>query len=568
MAQLVVGLDMGSQSIKVVGLERAMRGFLPVFFDEEPVPQDQDADGKLLPYPNRARGALEALKARGRLKADLVVTGLPGDLATSRVISVPLTDTKKIAATLPFELEAAVPFDMDEVIWDSLSVPKKDGDGVDVLVGLARKDSVRQFLELLSSVGVEPRYVELEALSLDQLRVAFAPPEPDEPKEPVLTPGGTVIHSGPGSLPGAIAVVDMGASRTNVAVSVGEGVLAARTILRGGQDLTRALAREFGLSVPDAEKGKLKEAYLELPDAPSVYPEQQKISNCLKAALQPLVRELRQTIQGVVAQQRARVRKVYLLGGASRIPNLDRWLARELNITVVGLLAMDKALAPVLPPPGDGGRAEVVVPQASAALAYALSGLASTRVRRINFRQGDLAFRGDYEYVLARAPQLAAGFMALALLGAFNAYARHFVISRQEAAIIQKQRDTCKAILNQNIDGADRCLAIMREKITPNAGVASAIPEKAAVDAYIQVALHMPKDVTVKVESLDVTVDKVRLKGTTDSFEAVDKIVKALEGGECFKKVEKGPARQEGTKVGWSATVDLECPAAVVEVGG
>jgi general secretion pathway protein L len=565
MAQLVIGLDMGSQSVKVVGLERAMRGgFLPVFVDEERVPLDLDAEGKLLPYPERARKALAALRLRGRLKADFVVSGLPGELATGRVLTLPYKDPRKIAQTLPGELEDAVPFDMDEVIWDSLTIPKPDEKGVDVLVGLARKESVEQFLALLHAEGVEPRHVEFEALALDKLRQAFAQKDEEAPEGPKLTPGGTVIASGPGALPGAVAILDLGASRTNLAVSNGEDVVAARTILRGGQDLTRALAKEFGLSIDEAEKGKIKEAYLETADSPSMYPEQQRISNALKSALLPLVRELRQTFQGVVAQQRVRIRRLYLTGGGSRIPNLDRYLAQELNIEVKPLSAMDKALAAVLPPAGEGGRDAAVVPQVAAAMSYALSALASGRTKRIDFRKGDLAYRGDYEYVLARAPQLAAGFMALLLLGAFNAYARHFVISRQEAAVIQKQKDSCKTILGQQVDSADRCLAIIREKITPNAGSAAAIPTKSAVDVYIQVALHMPKDVTVKVESLDVTADKVRLKGSTDSFENVDKIVKALEGGECFKKVEKGPARQGTAGVDWSATVDIECPAAEV----
>src|SRR6185369_16158669 len=106
---------------------------------------------------------------------------------------------------------------------------------------------------------------------------------------------------------GAVAILDIGASRTNVAVSHGDDVVAARTILRGGQDLTRALAKEFGHPLDVAENGKIKEAFLETSDSPAIYPEQVRISDALKSALLPLVRELRQTFQGVVAQQRVRI---------------------------------------------------------------------------------------------------------------------------------------------------------------------------------------------------------------------------------------------------------------------
>jgi len=53
----------------------------------------------------------------------------------------------------------------------------------------------------------------------------------------------------------------------------------------------------------------------------------------------------------------------------------------------------------------------------------------------------------------------------------------------------------------------------------------------------------------------------VRIKGQTDSFESVDKIVEGLKGGSCFTNVERGPARQSGAKVGWSVNVDVDCAA-------
>lgn len=568
MAQLVIGLDVGASSIKVVGLERAIRGFLPVFFDEEPVGQDVDEEGKLLPYPDRARKALEALKARGRLKADIVATGLPGDLATTRLMSLPFSDPKKIAATLPFELEAAIPFDLEDVVfgWNPLpAMPDQEEEGIDVLVGLARKAQVSEFIELLKSVGAEPRMVELEALCLENLRVQLMP-DVEQSQPVVATPGGTTIQNGPGSLPSATAILDLGASRTTVSVSADGEVIGARTILRGGQDLTRALSREFTLPLDEAEKGKIKEAYLETPDARAVYPEQQRISHALKTALQPLIREVRQTFQGISARRRVRITRIILCGGASRIPNLDQHLARELNIHVTPMTAVDRALAPVVPP-AEGGQPPSM-PHAVNAMAYALSALAGTKVKHIDFRQGELSYRGDFEFIAARAPQLVAGLMCLALLGAFNAYARHFVISRSEAVVTARQRDLCKQILGQNVESAERCLAIMREKISPASTGTSAIPQRSAVDAYIQVAMHMPKGITVKVDQLEITSEKIRLKGKTDSFESVDKIVKALEAGECFKKVEKGPARQEADKISWSATVDLECPVATQEVPG
>lgn len=567
MAQTVVGLDMGNHSVKVVGLERAMRGFLPLYVDEEPIPPLKDAEGKDRPFEERAAQALAALKARGHLKGDIMCASLPGDLATCRTLALPLTDPKKIAATLPFELEAAVPFDLEDIVYDSMTTPRTDGEpGVEVLVGLAKKSSVETFLAVLKAAGVEPRHLELQPLTLNQLRAAFVPEDPVR-DEPAFTPGGTVITQGADAMPSALAIVDIGAAHTSLCVCLDKDVLAARTMLRGGQDLTRALAKEFDLPIEEAERGKLKEAYLDLPDAPAPYAEQQRTSACLKKALMPLVRELRQTFQGLTAARRVRIRRVFLVGGSSRIPNLDRWLSAELNVQVMRLTDMDRVLAPVLPAP-QGSTPDC--PQVAGATALALSALNGARGSRIDFRQGEFAHKGNYEFLIARAPQLAAGFMCVALLLAFNAYARQFVISRQEAQVTQTQRDLCRDILNRDADSADVCISLMKEKINPAATGAAVIPDRSALDGYMAAATNMPKEVPVKVESLDITPEKLRIKGRTDSFENVDKIVKALEGGKCFKRVEKGPARQEGEKVGWSVTVDLDCnaPKNPAAVGG
>lgn len=568
MAQRIVGLDIGAHSIKVVHLSGSLRGFTIEAYDEELVPTAvaeensgaADAEMDDDQYAG-VRQALAALRDRGALRGDLFVVGLPGNLATTRTVRLPFADSKRVEATLPFEVDAMVPFDLEDMVMTHQVLSGQIEGKTDVLVGLAKKQDVAVFLDLLHEAGVDPRHVELDALALDDLyRHLLA--ATDEAEQPTVTPGGTAIVRGGDMIGEAAAVVDIGASHTAICALVDDQVVAARTVQRGGADLTRALARVFALPLAEAEDGKLREAYLEVDGIEAPFPEQKRISDCLTAALQPIVREIRQSMQAVVAQRRVRVTRVWLCGGGARIPNLDRFLARALNVDVRRANQVGELLAPALPV--ERWQEGTDMGHAAKALAFALSGYSAHKSERLDFRRGELAYRGDFEFLEGRVTQMIAGVLVLALLLAFNGYASHFVLSRQEKKIALRQTEACETILGRSVQSAERCLRMMHEQIG-SGGNGAVVPERTVIDAYLEVARRTPKDVTLKVEELEISMDKVRLKGVTDSYESANKVVESLKNGECFRNVQQGKARQVKAGVSFNVNLDVQCGTALAQ---
>ena len=558
MAQKVLGIDIGTHSIKVVRLLASMRGFSVELFDEEVLPKLRDEDGEQLGFLSKAEAALRSLKERGSLSADIVVSGLPGDMSSTRLVRLPFGDAKRIEQTLPFEIEDQLPFSIDDVILTNTVLTGSVDVNTDVLVGMAKKDDVGNFLQMLKQVGVDPRYLELDALALDDLYLHVLAKSKPQDAAPLMTPGGTAIAMGPEAYEPATAIIDIGHQRTSMCIIAEDQVVAARLTLRGGADLTRALARTFSLSVDDAEKGKLREAYLEVPGAEAPYPEQKRISDSLKQALKPIIREIRQSIQAVVAGRRARVNHIYLCGGSAGISNLDRYLSHELNVKVELAKAVGETLAPALPV--DQWTDGQDMGRAAKALAYALSGFSAGKSDRLDFRQGEFAYRGDFEFLQGHISQLVAGLMVIAMLLGLNGYARYFDISRQKQKIVQYQNKVCKKILGQDVRSGERCLAMMNDQIS-SGSEGQGIPEISAIDPYLSVIRASPKDVNLKVREMEVSLDHVKIKGETDSFEDVDKIVAELQKGQCLTNVQRGPARKSGDKVGYSISVDVDCNA-------
>jgi general secretion pathway protein L len=562
MAQTIVGLDLGSHSVKVVRLE-PRRGDEHEIIDFDELPLLPGTPGELR---ERQEVALRELQARGKLDGAMFVTGLPGDAAATRTLRFPFSDARKIEQTLPFELEAEVPFDLDEIVvsWN-ISGETLDEEGnkqTEVLVAYARREAVEEHLDLLSTVGIDPRHVLFQPFSMDALYQGVFRDVHGEalvaPEGPVRTPGGTVIQLGDDGAEPALAIVDIGRRATTVTVLSEERVVSGTVILHGGDDATRALARELGLPLEEAERGKRKEAFIEVMGARAQFPQQTQISDILKRAYAPIARRLRQIFQADLSRAKARVVKVVLTGGGSRTLNLDRHLSELLNVRVARGDQVTQALGGALPI-GDSADA----PQVAVALSYALSGFYGPKARGVlDLRTGDFAWRGELDFLRERAISIGVWGAILLVVLMISGGAQAWVLGSEEGELRERQREACKTITGQEIDSPTRCLAIIQETIGTQ--TETGVPDWSAVDTYLELSKRVPKaDVLQrKITEVDINSERLRAKATTSDFDAVDKIVAALQTGKCFSEVEKGKARNTSGGVEFNVIVRLDCDKA------
>lgn len=107
---------------------------------------------------------LRALAAAHDLHWDAVVSALPAELVTHRILTLPFHDRKRLDRTVPFELESHLPFDLDDAVVD-YQLLGTDGEAAVVLAALAPKAAVRDHLAALAAAGVDPRAVDLASLA-------------------------------------------------------------------------------------------------------------------------------------------------------------------------------------------------------------------------------------------------------------------------------------------------------------------------------------------------------------------------------------------------------------------
>ncbi len=513
MALRILGIDLGTSSVKLAELRSSFRSLELVSLRRAPVVTE---DPRRAPSLGEQLTALSSL-VQGGTHADVVVVALPGAGAATHRLSFPYSDQRRLEQTIGFEVEGQIPFDLAEVRYDYEVLAQKSGRGgaaarTDVLVGVIRREIVSGLLEGLSALGLDPRVLTLPGLALQQLPL------------PIL---------------GADVILDLGHTRIGLLARENGRPSFVRGFDGGGQALTLALAKARGMEWAQAEALK-EQASLSSGD-----PEVQQV---LTRALLPMIREVRQTLKQVSGLARKPVERIWLTGGTSRLNGLAELLERELGVAAQPL--PDLALPGLTPAHED-------LQLGSLAIALAMRGHTGNRTSRLNLRRGDQTFQGDFSRVRERAMRLLALAAALFLLYGVRAYAEMALLGKRERQIDDAICAATKQALGKCVKDPVTAHALLA---AAGGNVESTIPEQSAVALLAETTSRLAVE-GAKVTEMDVGIDQLQIHGTADSFETVDKVVSALKGYHCFGDVQRGRVQKsrDASEIEFNLSVRNDC---------
>jgi general secretion pathway protein L len=503
MAHRILGIDLGSWSVKVAELEAGFRSSELCGLYEKPLLPKLEGESDL---DQRARTA-QALIAENQLVPEMCATSLGGD-ATIRLITLPFNDPKKIEQVLGYELESQILGEISDLVYDSV-ISSARGDTTNVIAVAMEREKVKALIASLQQIDAEPRVVGAAALSYAALRG----------------------HSFTGDEP--ICIVDVGHRHTLTCVVRGDKVSFARAIGRGSEDVTLQLADTFKMEYAAAEEAKHLQAFILGAGEVAETPSHRRVDESVREGVRPLMRELRATLAAYRAAGEPPIARILICGGGARLRGLPEYLERDLGVPVGPLVLGDSPLLsperPVAFPSGDWLPAQ--------ALGMALA--AAAPVPQVNLRRGELAYRTDYSYIRAKAGYLAAAVLVVLTFAAVNAAASLRGLRKEAEALEGRLKaETMELFGEPRLDGK----AVSEElKQGPRGGVPP-IPTLTAYDVLAEVSSHVPTADKGKldIQELDIKPKKVYLKGTAESAQQVDDIVAALEKVDCFEKVEKG----------------------------
>ena len=347
----LIGIDVGAGGIKAVELlpEKGRLRLGSYGYSEMKNPEKEHK--ALLDDPKTGAAVLTRILKDAGIKSTKVNASLPSHSVFHAIITVPQPkdDKEELKPLIETQVRKLLPVPLEEMILDTTVIDKhllpkkkapddksKNKSKEKKAPALPGKVEARKNIRVLVSGAPKTlvnKYVEMFKLSKLQLTS-------------LETEAFALIRSLIGKDKARIMIVDIGYERTNITL-VHEGIpFLHRSIKAGGATVTAMMAKQMGISAPEAEQMKLDLAQQPGGELPPV----------LKEAMMPILHEVKYSLS-LYAQQEfhdhADVEKIIVTGGSARLPQIDSFLKDALDINVYlgdpwARIAAPSGLRPVL----------------------------------------------------------------------------------------------------------------------------------------------------------------------------------------------------------------------------
>ena len=368
----ILGVDIGTNSIKIAELDVSSKGSVLTNFSEYPLSPDPQKDQTLERHEilRRVSSQTDPLNTRW-------VIAVPQARVSVHNKRFPFRERAKILKSLAHELEDDIPFDIDETIFDA-KIIESFGPFADVLTVACPNEGVKEMLEIANDGGFDPEVVSVEGLALANLfeNWEVAPPEKPAPMEIE----GTGVHTGHS----ARVILQMGHTRTNMLVYREGSLIAVRSLQWGGKEIADALSQAFGVPIFEAIK-ILKERAFILMNSAGATKDQLLLSRTVSLVVDQLLRDLRLTLLEMRASFNLNYEKIELTGGVSQIQNLGAYITQGLEVPANIAHPLESLRSSrIEASPG-------IEAVSALAIGLAIEGAKRPRNPAINLRQGDFA---------------------------------------------------------------------------------------------------------------------------------------------------------------------------------
>lgn len=310
MANTVVGVDIGSASIRAVELADADKPKPTlVRYGRIELPAGAVTRGEVIEAETVA-ALLKRLWANSGFKTKRVVLGMGNQRVFARDLTVPRAPLPRIRESLPFLVQEMLPLPVSETILDFYPTSEGMGEHGPTVNGLliaAVKDAILVNVKAVQHAGLTPVEVDLVPFALQRALVTRP------------------------QVAGTVALVDVGANTTTVVVAINGVPEFVRIIPTGGDDLTTALSARLSLTAPQAETVKRT-----LGLAPNVATADE---HAQATVIYEVVNELLGSLRNTIAyfsntREETPVQRIVLAGGAAQLPGFGTALAEFTRLPV------------------------------------------------------------------------------------------------------------------------------------------------------------------------------------------------------------------------------------------
>jgi type IV pilus assembly protein PilM len=302
----VIGIDIGSSSVKMVHLKEAKGSFQLAGLGLATLPVEAIVDNTIMDSSSIV-DVVKGLVESQKLKTKNVATSISGHSVIIRKIQLPIMTEEEMEASIQWEAEQYNPFENSEVNLDFqiLGPDANDASLMNVILVAAKKDFVNDYVALFKECGLNPQVIDIDCFAVENVYEVNYGANDDE----------------------IVALIDMGASSMNVNVLRGGMSVFTRDIQVGGSAYNEEIQKRLGLNNEEAEIVKLGG---EVADVTA-----EAIAEVMEDATESLTQEVQRSIDFFSATSSdEKVQKIFITGGVSKVPSVKVSLENRLGVSV------------------------------------------------------------------------------------------------------------------------------------------------------------------------------------------------------------------------------------------
>ncbi|HVS20399.1 MAG TPA: type IV pilus assembly protein PilM [Pyrinomonadaceae bacterium] len=302
----MVGVDIGSSSIKAVELQGKNGDFQLLNLGYEGLQPDSIVDGQIMEL-NSVSNAIANIFNEHKIKTTKVAAGVNGHSVIVKNIVLPQMTDEELQESFAWHAEEHIPFDISDVNLD-YHVTSSSEDAIHVLLAACKRDKIANLKQAIQLAGKQPAVVDVDAFALQNCYELNYDPQAGQ----------------------VVALLNIGASTTNINILNGVRSVFTRDATFGGNQYTSLLQKELGLTFDQAERVKRGMPLPEGAEHREIEPILDTVSDILALEIQKTMDFYRATVE----DGGSAVQKILISGGGSKLKGLVEFLAKRFEIPV------------------------------------------------------------------------------------------------------------------------------------------------------------------------------------------------------------------------------------------
>ncbi|BBM87633.1 type IV pilus assembly protein PilM [Candidatus Uabimicrobium amorphum] len=300
----ILGLDIGTSSIKAIEMSSSggsgdfsITGYGQVAITD---------------VENPLNDIKELLHTSG-IKSKRVITGVSGREVIVRYISMQPVDKENLAEAVRFEADKYIPYDLEEVVLDSqrldddTTVNVSTSGEMKVLLVAAKRSLIESRVGLLRSSELHPSIIDVDSFALGNAFVLKS----------MLSPRPEVEGK-------IVSLVDIGCTKTNINIMIGNTSFFTREIYLAGNEFTEEIQKRLEVTTEEAEGLKREPGIFAL-----------EVQEAVAPVIEDLANEITLSFEYFEGQFEREVEEIFVSGGGSQLfslePDFERIFGKRIN---------------------------------------------------------------------------------------------------------------------------------------------------------------------------------------------------------------------------------------------